>query len=111
MPLGYIARTQMPAYDQQVAWQNQAEQDGFMKKNGLRFMRAYQQRAALAIQLAVKEGKTRFLLDQQNATGFSADSAATAIVAMKYYFKAVPPAWRAIIPEYVKDYVPLNQFM
>ena len=26
-------------------------------------------------------------------------------------FKAVPPAWRSRIPEYVKDYVPLNQFM
>ena len=26
-------------------------------------------------------------------------------------FKAVPPAWRTVIPEYVKDYVPLNQFM
>ncbi len=26
-------------------------------------------------------------------------------------FKAVPKAWRAKIPEYVKDYVPLNQFM
>lgn len=26
-------------------------------------------------------------------------------------FKAVPPAWRARVPEYVKDYVPLNQFM
>lgn len=26
-------------------------------------------------------------------------------------FKAVPPVWRTRIPEYVKDYVPLNQFM
>jgi type I restriction enzyme R subunit len=26
-------------------------------------------------------------------------------------FKAVPPAWRTRIPEYVNDYVPLNQFM
>ena len=26
-------------------------------------------------------------------------------------FKAVPPAWRTRIPEYVKDYVPLNQFV
>jgi type I restriction enzyme, R subunit len=26
-------------------------------------------------------------------------------------FKAVPPDWRDIIPEYIKDYVPLNQFM
>ena len=85
----------------------------------------------------------KFLLDQQNATGFSADSTASAVQAMKYYFKAyatdhrlrgiietghltslnvypafgmthfkaVPMAWRKRIPEYVKDYVPLNQFM
>ena len=85
----------------------------------------------------------KFLLDQQNATGFHADSTASAVQAMKYYFKAyatdhrlrdiietqrladlyvyqafgmsdfkaVPPAWRTRIPEYVKDYVPLNQFM
>ena len=26
-------------------------------------------------------------------------------------FKAVPQDWRNTIPEYVKDYVPLNQFM
>jgi type I restriction enzyme R subunit len=26
-------------------------------------------------------------------------------------FKAVPAAWRTRIPEYIKDYVPLNQFM
>jgi len=26
-------------------------------------------------------------------------------------FKAVPKAWRDKIPEYVKDYVSLNQFM
>ena len=25
--------------------------------------------------------------------------------------RAVPPEWRDGIPEYVKDYVPLNQFM
>jgi len=85
----------------------------------------------------------KFLLDQQNATGFSADSTASAVQAMKYYFKAyatdhrlrdiietqrltdlnvypafgmsdfkaVPLVWRTRIPEYVKDYVPLNQFM
>ena len=26
-------------------------------------------------------------------------------------YKAVPKAWRTRIPAYVKDYVPLNQFM
>jgi type I restriction enzyme R subunit len=25
--------------------------------------------------------------------------------------KAVPPVWRTRIPEYVKDYLPLNQFL
>ena len=91
----------------------------------------------------LEEEFDKFLLDQQNATGFHADSTASAVQAMKYYFKAyatdhrlrdiietqrladlyvyqafgmsdfkaVPPAWRTRIPEYVKDYVPLNQFM
>ena len=91
----------------------------------------------------LEEEFEKFLLDQQNATGFSADSTASAVQAMKYYFKAyatdhhlreiieaghltslnvypafgmsdfkaVPPVWRTRIPEYVKDYVPLNQFM
>jgi len=91
----------------------------------------------------LEEEFDKFLLDQQNATGFSADSTASAVQAMKYFFKAyatdhklrdiietkhltdlyvyqsfgmddfkaVPPAWRTRIPAYVKDYVPLNQFM
>ena len=91
----------------------------------------------------LEEEFEKFLLDQQHATGFSADSTASAVQAMKYYFKAyatdhhlreiieaghltslnvypafgmsdfkaVPPVWRTRIPEYVKDYVPLNQFM
>jgi type I restriction enzyme R subunit len=91
----------------------------------------------------LEEEFEKFLLDQQHAAGFSADSTASAVAAMKYYFKAyatdhnlrniieakqltalnvypafgmsdfkaVPPAWRTRIPEYVKDYVSLNQFM
>ncbi|MEO6320630.1 MAG: hypothetical protein ABIR56_08105 [Polaromonas sp.] len=86
----------------------------------------------------LEEEFDKFLLDQQTATGFSADSAASAVVAMKYYFKAYATDHRlrdiietkrdrpqrvpglrherlqsrtARIPEYVKDYVPLNQFM
>ncbi len=91
----------------------------------------------------LEEEFEKFLLDQQNATGFSADSTASSVQAMKYYFKAyatdhrlrdiieagqltslnvypafgmsdfkaVPSVWRTRIPEYVKDYVPLNQFM
>jgi type I restriction enzyme, R subunit len=91
----------------------------------------------------LEEEFEKFLLDQQSATGFSADSTAAAVQAMRYYFKAyatehklrdiietkrltdlnvypafgmsdfkaVPSVWRDRIPEYVKDYVPLNQFM
>ena len=36
----------------------------------------------------LEEEFDRFLLDQQHATGFSADSTASAVQAMKYYFKA-----------------------
>ena len=92
----------------------------------------------------------QFLLANQAQLGLQSDgdsegddSAATAIAAMQYYFKAyaadatlraiiddgrfadlyvnrsfgmadltaVPADWRSRIPEYVKDYVPLNQFM
>ena len=74
VPLDYIARTQMPAYDHEAGWKNPDERPAYIQKNSLRLLRAYP------------------------AFGMSD-------------FKAVPPAWRTRIPEYVKDYVPLNQFM
>ncbi|MCX7257807.1 MAG: DEAD/DEAH box helicase family protein [Polaromonas sp.] len=76
VPPDYIARTQLPTYDQQAAWHNPAEQDGFIQQNKLRFMRNYQQRAALAIQGAVKDGKTRFLLEMATGTGKTLTAAA-----------------------------------
>jgi type I restriction enzyme R subunit len=76
VPLDYIARTQLPNYDQQAGWQNIDEQDEFTQKNRLRFMRVYQQRAAHAIQLAVKEGKTRFLFEMATGTGKTLTAAA-----------------------------------
>jgi type I restriction enzyme, R subunit len=72
----YIARTQMPAYDNEAGWRNADEQPAFIQKNRLRFMRTYQQRAAQAIQLAVKEGKTRFLFEMATGTGKTLTSAA-----------------------------------
>lgn len=76
VPLDYITRTQMPAYDQEAGWKNQAEQAEFIKKHQLRFLRRYQQRAAQAIQAAVKEGKTRFLLEMATGTGKTLTAAA-----------------------------------
>ena len=75
-PLDYIARTQMPAYDSGAGWKNAEERTNFVKKNKLRFMRTYQQRAAQSIQAAVKDGKTRFLFEMATGTGKTLTSAA-----------------------------------
>ena len=69
VPLDYIARTQMPGYDSEVGWQNEVERSEFIRKNRLRFMRAYQQRAVQTIQQAVKAGSTRFLFEMATGTG------------------------------------------
>lgn len=76
VPLDYIARTQMPAYDQEAGWQNAAEREAFIQKNRLRFLRAYQQRAAHAVQTAVKAGQTRFLFEMATGTGKTLTAAA-----------------------------------
>jgi type I restriction enzyme R subunit len=76
VPLDYIARTQMPAYDAEAGWKNESQRGEFIQKNRLRFMRAYQQQAAQAIQAAVKEGKTRFLFEMATGTGKTLTSAA-----------------------------------
>ena len=72
----YIARTQLPAYDHEAGWKNEDERSDYIGKNKLRFLRTYQQRAAQAIQAAVKEGKTRFLFEMATGTGKTLTSAA-----------------------------------
>ncbi len=76
IPLDYIARTQMPGYDTEAGWKTANEKPTFIKRNRLRFMRTYQQRAAQAIQTAVKENKTRFLFEMATGTGKTLTSAA-----------------------------------
>lgn len=76
VPLDYIARTQMPAYEAEAGWKSEDQRPAFIQKNRLRFMRAYQQQAAKAIQAAVKEGKTRFLFEMATGTGKTLTSAA-----------------------------------
>ncbi len=65
----YIALTQMPGYAAEAGWNNLAERDAFVQKNRLRFLRDYQKRAILAIQDAVAEGNSRFLLEMATGTG------------------------------------------
>ena len=76
VPLDYIARTQMPAYDQEAGWKDEAHRAAYLQKNRLRFLRAYQQRATQSIQSAVKDGAARFLLEMATGTGKTLTAAA-----------------------------------
>lgn len=52
------------------------------------------------------DGRLRDIIDKKHYTGLNVNPT----FGMND-FKAVPREWRDKIPEYVKDYVPLNQFM
>ena len=65
----YVVLTQRPNYQSEAAWKNEAEHDGFIKENRLRFLRPYQLKAIHEIQKAVQTGKTRFLLEMATGTG------------------------------------------
>ena len=53
----YIALTQRPGYASEAAWRNEDERAGFIRAQGLRFLRDYQVRAVHALQDAVSEGQ------------------------------------------------------
>jgi len=76
VPLDYIARTQLPGYDAEAGWKDATEQPEFIRKNRLRFMREYQQRAVQSIQRAVKDGSSRFLFEMATGTGKTLTAAA-----------------------------------
>ncbi len=68
--------TQLPNYANEAGWKNEAERPAFIEKNRLRFMREYQRRAVKAIQHAVQEGRSRFLLEMATGTGKTLTAAA-----------------------------------
>ena len=72
----YIALTQRPGYAAEAAWKNEAERQGFIDANHLRFLRPYQKKAMDALQDAVKEGKDRFLFEMATGTGKTLTAAA-----------------------------------
>lgn len=77
-PVGrdYIANTQLPGFEKTASWINAAEREGFIKKNKLRFLREYQRKALAAVQDAVADGATRFLLEMATGTGKTLTSSA-----------------------------------
>jgi type I restriction enzyme R subunit len=72
----YVALTQLPDYQNQAGWKNEAERTDFIDKNKLRFLRDYQIKAIQALQGAVSEGKDRFLFQMATGTGKTLTSAA-----------------------------------
>jgi type I restriction enzyme R subunit len=77
-PVGrdYIVLTQRPGYQAEAAWRNEAERQGFIEANKLRFLRPYQENAVHAVQTAVKAGKDRYLLEMATGTGKTLTAAA-----------------------------------
>jgi type I restriction enzyme R subunit len=72
----YVALTQLPDYQNQAGWKNEAERTDFIDKNKLRFLRDYQIKAIQALQGVVSEGKDRFLFQMATGTGKTLTSAA-----------------------------------
>ena len=72
----YIVLTQRPGYAAEAAWKNEAERQGLIDANHLRFLRPYQKKAMDALQDAVKEGKDRFLFEMATGTGKTLTGAA-----------------------------------
>ena len=65
----YVVLAQRPGYASEAAWKSPAERPQFIEKNGLRFLRPYQQNAVRAVQQSVARGRDRFLLEMATGTG------------------------------------------
>lgn len=73
----FIAVLQMPDYAERPGWNGGVENSKeFIRRNELRFLRAYQLEAIKRLQQAVREGKDRFLFEMATGTGKTLTSAA-----------------------------------
>jgi type I restriction enzyme, R subunit len=72
----YIAFTQNPHYRDDPRWKNPAEQEGYIREAGLKFLRKYQIAAIEKLQAAAKNGQTRFLFEMATGTGKTLTAAA-----------------------------------
>ncbi|NTU58561.1 MAG: DEAD/DEAH box helicase family protein [Chlorobiaceae bacterium] len=72
----YIVCTQHPNYQSEAGWRNEAERPGYIQANKLRFLRPYQLKAIRSLQVAVGDGKDRFLFEMATGTGKTLTAAA-----------------------------------
>ncbi len=72
----YIVLSQRPNYAAEAAWNDEAERPDFIRRNNLRFLRAYQLKAVHALQRSVNDGNDRFLFEMATGTGKTLTAAA-----------------------------------
>ncbi|MBI1383229.1 MAG: DEAD/DEAH box helicase [Planctomycetaceae bacterium] len=72
----YIVLTQRPTYESEAGWKNETERSVYIKANKLRFLRPYQLKAIHQLQVAVRDGKDRFLFEMATGTGKTLTAAA-----------------------------------
>ncbi len=72
----YVIGTQMPAYANDPAYQNESTRDKFLKDNNLKKLRPYQVQAIKALQESARSGSQRFLFEMATGTGKTLISAA-----------------------------------
>lgn len=111
----YIARTQQPDYDQVASWLRIETRADYEKEQKLRFLRPYQLSALGAVQRAVEEGRTRFLLEMATGTGktltsaaliklFLRTGAAHRVLFLVDRLELEDQAWKSFVTNLARDY-------
>ncbi|MDB9997068.1 DEAD/DEAH box helicase family protein [Gammaproteobacteria bacterium] len=81
----YVTLTQFPKYKQHPDYLDEENQENFISKNKLKFLRDYQLNAVLAVKEGIKEGKDRFLLEMATGTGKTLTSTAIMRMFLRLY--------------------------
>ena len=81
----YIARTQLPKFDQNPDYLDERKREDFLRNNKLRLLRDYQLEAVRAVQNSITEGKDRFLLEMATGTGKTLISSAIIKMFLRLY--------------------------
>jgi type I restriction enzyme, R subunit len=65
----YIVQSQNPFYQKDPRWIDEAQRQGFIKEQDLKFLRPYQLSAIHALQDSAKKGNDRYLFEMATGTG------------------------------------------
>lgn len=79
----YVVQTQLPDYDLDPRWKDEAQRDAYVAQHNLTFLRPYQMGAIRALQGAAQNGATRYLFEMATGTGKTHTSAAVCKLFLK----------------------------